>query len=166
MRAELRRYLIDEQQYLCCYCCRRIDESKCHNEHICPRNSESKRNSMDYHNLVASCDEANTCGRKKADEFDLAQFVSPTEENCESHFIFKYNGKIEGITASGKYTIELLNLNHYELVRARKALFDACRKASMGKEYIHTEYILPKDGKLYPFVDMIQFFYDQGAFDL
>lgn len=166
-RAELRRYLLAEQKYLCCYCCRQIEESKCHNEHICPRNSETKHNSMDYHNLVASCDELNTCGKKKDCDYDFKRFVSPIDENCESHYRFKYNGKIEGLTEQGKYTIELLNLNAYELVQARKALYDeCCLMSQLDKDCFLTEYIKPKDGRLHAFFDMINFFYSQGKFDL
>ena len=36
----------------------------------------------------------------------------------------------------------------------------------LGKEYIQTEYVNSKDGKLHSFVDMIQFFYSEGKFDL
>ena len=166
-RAELRRYLLAEQQYLCCYCCRQIEESKCHNEHICPRNSETKHNSMDYHNLVASCDELNTCGNKKDCDYDFKRFVSPIDENCESHYRFKYNGQIEGLTEQGKYTIELLNLNADELVQARKALYDeCCLMSQLDKDCFLTEYIKPKDGRLHAFFDMINFFYSHGKFDL
>ncbi len=166
-RAELRRYLLSEQQYLCCYCCRQIEEAKCHNEHIWPRKKEINHNSMDYHNLVVSCDEIDTCGKKKDDNYDPNLFVSPTDEDCELHFRFKYNGKIEGVTERGKKTIETLNLNANALVQARKEQFDQCCIMSQpGKEYIKTEYLTSKDGKLKPFVDMIQFFYSQGKFDL
>lgn len=123
---------------------------------------------MDYQNLVASCDGLNTCGKKKDCDYDFKRFVSPLDENCESHFRFKFDGKIEGLTEQGKYTIELLNLNAYELVQARKRVYNECCRMSeqLGKEYIQTEYIIPNDGKLYPFVDMINFFYSQGKFDL
>lgn len=169
IRAELRQHLLTEQQYLCCYCCCQIEDSKdCHNEHIWPRNSEIKHNSMDYHNLVASCNGLNTCGNKKGDVYDSKLFVSPADEDCESHFRFKYDGRIEGVTKSGKYTIELLNLNDYNLVQARKRLYEECciMSEQLGREYIQTEYINSKDGKLHSFVDMIQFFYSEGKFDL
>lgn len=118
---------------------------------------------MDYLNLVASCNAPNYMRHEKKNDYDPMRFVSPTDEDCESHFEFKYDGRIEGVTERGKYTVELLNLNVYELVQARKQLYKECCTMSqvLGKEYVQTEYVDPKDGKLLPFVDMIQHFFSE-----
>lgn len=58
-RDRLREILVKEQKNICAYCCARIDrdKSKSHNEHIEPRNpgKYQSNKSLDYYNIVASC---------------------------------------------------------------------------------------------------------------
>ena len=78
-RGILTDVLIKEQKGICAYCCGRIKKENVHNEHIEPRNPGkyvSKR-SLDYSNLVASCNTIRTCGRKKENKYDSDKFVSP-----------------------------------------------------------------------------------------
>lgn len=78
-RGILTDVLIKEQKGICAYCCGRIKKENVHNEYIEPRNPGkyvSKR-SLDYSNLVASCNTIRTCGRKKENKYDSDKFVSP-----------------------------------------------------------------------------------------
>lgn len=136
-RSELTEVLMKEQRGICAYCCGRIKPGKVHNEHIEPRHPrkyESKR-SLDYTNLVASCNTAGTCGTKKDNDYDETQFVSPLNPECEDKFTYYPNGTIEG----DEYTIGLLNLNDYELRDARRATYKKLQE--LTHDEIETYYI-------------------------
>lgn len=165
IRKQIREHMLANQKKICCYCCRTITSNNSHNEHIKPRASFPKE-SMNYNNLLASCT-SKTCGTAKGNTYDSGKFISPLQEDCEKHFRFLPNGRIEGQTPMGESTIECLNLNDYELVQARRAQYKTCcdMAAYVGKEYVFEEYIQEKNGCLPRFVDMITYFYDRGDFD-
>ncbi len=166
-RQDLRNFLLQSQFGLCAYCCRRIGIEDSLNEHIKPQAKYPKQ-TMDYENIIVSCRSEGstpTCGSNKANEYDEALFVSPLEE-CEGHFIFYPNGQIEGIGERGQYTCDLLNLNAYELQRARRAQYKICM-SYQNEELVHTCFLIPdEEGKQEPFADMIQFFYERGDFGI
>lgn len=166
-RQDLRNFLLQSQFGLCAYCCRRIGIEDSLNEHIKPQAKYPKQ-TMDYENIIVSCRSEGstpTCGSNKANEYDEALFVSPLEE-CEGHFIFYPNGQIEGIGERGQYTCDLLNLNVYELQRARRAQYKICM-SYQNEELVHTCFLIPdEEGKQEPFADMIQFFYERGDFGI
>lgn len=119
-RATLNDVLRREQKGLCAYCCGRIMKNKSHNEHIEPQHpgKYSSNRSLDYMNIVASCNSIRTCGKKKSNNYIAGRFVSPLEMQCEDVFLYHLDGVMEG----DSYTIDLLNLNDYELKNARKAV--------------------------------------------
>lgn len=169
LRGKIRSQLVQEQQYLCAYCCKSIDESNAHNEHIRPQ-SQFPQASMEYGNLIASCMTSGstlTCGMRKGDQYDNEMFVSPLQHDCASHFEFAQDGRILGVTEQGQYTVDLLNLNAYSLKEARRALFCEELKSAIvcGKDYVYEYYIQPQNGRLPRFVDMTAYFYDNGYFD-
>lgn len=160
LRMMIRQKLVVEQRYICAYCCRRIDSNNATNEHIKPRSSYPQC-SLDYDNLVASCQEKQTCDKHKEDKYDSDLFVSPLESNCQSHFRFHPNGEIEGLSERGKYTIDLLNLNAYSLVTARHNLMKELDFADIS----YIEYLLNEDESRLPiFTDMIEYFMSIGFF--
>ena len=118
----LREELIKEQKGLCAYCCSRITPERSHNEHIEPRHmqdgTKSKR-SLDYRNIVASCNNNATCGKHKDNIYDEKRFVSPLQDNCTELFSYDPSGNIYG----DEYTISLLNLNSFDLRQARKSVY-------------------------------------------
>ena len=111
-REKLRKELVSEQHNLCAYCCCKISDDKAHNEHIEPRHPRqgSSTKSLDYSNIVASCNNADRCGAKKGNDYEVSKFISPLNPKCEETFIYYPDGVMEG----NKYTINLLNLNSYE----------------------------------------------------
>lgn len=165
IRKQLREHLLIHQKKICCYCCRAIKLDNSHNEHIKPR-ALFPKSSMDYNNLLVSCT-SKTCGAAKGNSYDSEMFISPLQENCEKHFRFFPNGRIEGITPMGESTIKCLNLNDYALVQARKAQYKECYNMAkyLGKEYVLEEYMQENNGCLPRFVDMITYFYVQGEFN-
>lgn len=168
VRNQLRDHLVEQQKMICCYCCGWLEKgpSGSHNEHVKPQSSYPN-DSMDYGNILASCNNSNTCGGAKRDSCDERYFVSPLQDDCEEHFSFSQDGRIKGVTEEGKRTVELLNLNHRPLVERRKAQFDNCLRMAqcMGKEYVEQHYLQPIDGKLPQYVDIAAYFYRQGMFD-
>ncbi len=150
-----------EQKYLCAYCCSEIDEKSCHNEHIEPRHPKKgvSNKSLDYNNLVASCygfSGEKTCGKKKDNEYDETQFVSPLEPECEEAFSYLPNGQIEG----NRYTIDLLNLDSYKLRQAREAVYRTIMY--MSKEDIKLIFCNEDDEKLQPFINVVKWYLNQG----
>lgn len=168
LRRNMREHLVRSQYGLCAYCCRSIDVDHSLNEHIRPQ-AGFPNQTMDYQNLAASCKSEGletTCGVKKGNHYDEDLFVSPLEENCEREFLFYPNGEIEGAEERGEYTCKILNLNSYELQKARKAQYKICasyRDAEMIKTYFLTP---AADGTLEAYADMIQYFYERGDFGI
>lgn len=125
---ELRQHLVNEQQEICAYCCKKItadNDSSCI-EHIEPRHNKdgsySKR-SLDYDNMVASCNTTGTCSNSKGNEYDDTRFISPLSPECEEKIEFLASGEIL-VTEENRYTVELLNLNDYDLCESRRAVGD------------------------------------------
>ena len=149
--------LINEQKYLCAYCCGRIDIKHSHNEHIEPQNPGKyiSRRSLDYTNIVASCmgfKGGKTCGLHKGNDYDPAQFISPLQPDCEAAFKYYPDGTIGG----DSYTIDLLNLNFYELKNARKAVYRLLQ--SMDIETIKAVFLQESGEMKEPFTNVIQWY--------
>ena len=154
-RPVLKSGLIEEQKGLCAYCCGRITDDKAHNEHIEPRNpgKYASKRSLDYTNIIASCNNPETCGNKKENQYDPQKFVSPLDEDCEEKFTYHGDGKIVG----DKYTIDLLNLNAYELRNARKSVMKKLQ--FLDKETIEMCYMNEEDGKYQAYYNVIKWFW-------
>ena len=127
----LREELVKEQKGLCAYCCSRITTETSHNEHIEPRNMKNgtkSRKSLDYNNIVASCNTSSTCGSHKENEYDESRFILPLDEGCEDRFSYDPDGYMNG----DEYKISLLGLNSYKLKRARKSIYKTILTMSEG----------------------------------
>lgn len=126
-KQELRQILVKEQHGLCAYCCRKIsaEAGKSHIEHIEPRhgmNGRMSRKSLWYSNMVASCEDAETCGKAKKDTYDVQRFISPLSPDCEKRITYLLeSGEVE-VTEDNYYTVALLNLNEYRLTCVRRAI--------------------------------------------
>lgn len=157
-REQLRDELVLEQRSLCAYCCSRISNAKAHNEHIEPRHPKIgvSLRSLDYFNIVASCNNKNTCGSKKGNEYDAESFVSPLNPVCEDVFTYYPDGVVEG----NQYTIDLLNLNAYELKEARKAVYRTIK--DFDKETIELIYC-KEEGTLPAYYNVISWFIKNDA---
>src|SRR4028119_572152 len=87
-KAEVHNSLLSEQDYICCYCCMRVEQSNSHIEHLAPQSKTDSELSVDYTNMLASCgrdpDWPEYCGNKKK---NLAIGVSPLQSNCEDFLV-------------------------------------------------------------------------------
>ena len=117
----LRENLVKEQRGLCAYCCSKISVESSHNEHIEPRHNQGllSRRSLDYTNIIASCNAPETCGNHKGKKYDEKRFVAPVNKDCADKFSYDPDGYIKG----DEYTISLLNLNSYRLRKARRGVY-------------------------------------------
>ena len=67
-----------------------------------------------------------TCGNEKGDWFDEACHVEPApEESCQGRFSFASDGRVRGDgTPEAERMIEVLKLNHPELIAERSSLIE------------------------------------------
>jgi uncharacterized protein (TIGR02646 family) len=118
------------QRGLCVYCGRKLDMSlpgkTFHIEHFRPQ-ATYKELEVAFDNLFLSCGQeapnggrSQTCGTRKDKWFDEAAYVQPIYPDCMDSFTFSLNGDIKGATTSATKMIEVLNLNHDELVKERE----------------------------------------------
>jgi uncharacterized protein (TIGR02646 family) len=124
VRQDIRRHALKEQFYLCAYCCQRIEDSDaCHNEHV-EAQSLNPRRTLDFSNIVASCNTRNQCGdAHKSQHLPL----TPLMMECETELRFKISGRVEGMSDRAIKAIQVLNLgddemNNRSLIEKRKQL--------------------------------------------
>ena len=131
-RDAMRRSLYAEQTGQCVYCGRGISLNRhgsFHVEHFRPRRYRDLQ--LEYTNLFLSCgpegDEGvgETCGGHKDDWFEEDCHIPPAPESCSERFRFRSWGDIAGDgTAEADRMIEVLHLNHRELVTERQSLIE------------------------------------------
>jgi uncharacterized protein (TIGR02646 family) len=127
IRRTIRQHALEEQFYLCAYCCQRIQHiDACHNEHLEAQNLNPGR-TLDFSNIVASCNTTNQCGNAhKSQHLPL----TPLMTECETELRFKISGRLEGLSNRAIVTIQVLNLgddekNNRALIEKRKQLSNA-----------------------------------------
>jgi len=134
VRECLREALDEEQKGQCFYCEQKIQESRI--DHFIPRDAINEKNiECNYNNLFLSCNRKDSCDNKKGNKFDENKYIrlfsnNHTLDNPLEFFDYTTNGKIKAKKSLSKdeilraeNTIELLNLNHRDLINARKITF-------------------------------------------
>jgi len=165
-RRAIRQAGLNEQYYLCAYCCYSINEDNSHNEHIHPQHVAPNQ-TLEFHNIVASCNEPKQCG-----EAHGAKIIplTPLMPECETELKFYLSGKVKGLTERATDTINLLNLGdgNKALINKRKQLVDAlifgCGSSPDVIQLLEDELLeiimeeinQPKDGKLEAFAPILQ----------
>jgi len=159
IKNSLKSVLSEEQYFICCYCMKRIKPHNSHIEHIKPQ-ARFPNETLAYHNLLVSCNGMNdsdpNCGHKKNAWYDADEFLTPLDPDCEKLFTYNITGQMNALKKNGEVTIDKLNLNSLQLVRARKAvirlsgLFDS--DFEQKKQEIIAYYTTPNsDNELPPF---------------
>jgi len=123
IRQVIRKQCVEEQFFLCAYCCVSItnNPASCHNEHLDSQDKAPKK-TLDYGNIIASCNTNNQCGAAhKAQHLPF----TPLMDACETELKFYLTGRIKGLTPRANEVIEMLNLNNRLLVETRKQLVEA-----------------------------------------
>ncbi len=139
----LKRCLLEEQGWLCCYCNRvfkrtdlplkDVEETKPEHlaedpldiEHIHPKSAHPEL-TLEYANLAISCaggrrkpSRLQTCNARKGDKLIG---VTPHDPDCEQRIVFTLEGEAiaqDDEDAEAKETIEILGLNIFQEERAR-----------------------------------------------
>jgi uncharacterized protein (TIGR02646 family) len=111
VRPTIRQQALEEQFYLCAYCCQRIEDiTACHNEHVEAQSLNPQR-TLDFTNIVASCNTKNQCGTAhKSQSLPL----TPLMTECETELKFKISGRVEGLSDWAITSIKILNLGDNE----------------------------------------------------
>ena len=129
IRQAIRQQALQEQFYLCAYCCEKIKEDvhqHCHNEHVEAQNLNPQK-TLDFTNIVASCDTPKQCGKAHGSQYLP---LTPLMGECESELKFKISGRVEGLSERAITTIQVLNLgdqekNNRKLIEKRQQLSNA-----------------------------------------
>jgi uncharacterized protein (TIGR02646 family) len=132
---DLRKSLLKEQGYICCYCMSRIKSDEMKIEHWQPQTKYTSRQ-LDYRNLLGACmgnqgarPQNQHCDTRKGDS-EIT--INPIEgdKNCENLIKYRPDGKIYSDDVSINHDLnETLNLNLDFLKKNRSdALFIVIRK--------------------------------------
>lgn len=150
------RFLLTEQDQLCCYSELRADQQGMgyHIEHV-ENKSQHPQRTFDYTNLAASALSSNDLApfiatqptvnqpqaifgghaHGKQDAVDMLRFISPHQTDCARFFAYLSDGRV--VPANGldnleanraQYTIDLLNLNSPYLLTQRRNWWDELDK--------------------------------------
>jgi len=131
----LRKALVEEQGYICCFCNKAIDYQQ--NGNIDIAEIEHLKSQHDfpewqlaYENLVASCAGDRTEPPKRQIHCNAAKgqksiTVMPTLPDCENRFAFTDDGMVYGRDTDANETIDILNINHFKLIENRKSQISA-----------------------------------------
>lgn len=128
---DVRKALLEEQGYLCCYCnqglpndSRPNDSLECHIEHVVPGRKPEDPLALVYSNFAMSCSASDHCGNKKGDWYQPDLWVSPYEPSCERRFLYLDDGNVVALSAEDRpavTTLAKLGLDERRLVAAREA---------------------------------------------
>ncbi|HLO86719.1 MAG TPA: retron system putative HNH endonuclease [Nostocaceae cyanobacterium] len=128
----LKKALLTEQGYICCYCMQRISEENMEIEHWKPRcEGKYPELQIDYKNLLASCSGnrgnriANQhCNARKGEE-EITINPADDSKNCENYIKYKSSGKIISDEQNIDHELNnILNLNLPTLIENRKTALD------------------------------------------
>jgi hypothetical protein len=126
--AEQRRFVIARAKGCCEYCASQVQfaTQSFSVEHVVPR---QKNGRTTLANLALSCQGCNGHKHTKTEGVDpvtkrQASLFHPRQQFWEEHFAWTADfTKMLGLTATGRATVETLNLNRVGLVNLRRALF-------------------------------------------
>ena len=125
----VKKALMEEQGFICCYCECKLNTEDSHIEHVIPQ-SENDNLSLDFTNMACSCQRPKEkrlplhCGDKKREWYAQTLFVSPYDPDCEQCFFFTNDGHIypaEYRNEAAEKTIFHLGLDIPKLVAMREA---------------------------------------------
>lgn len=134
-KADLRKALLEEQGYICCYCMGRIEESSTRIEHRRPREKYINEQ-FDYRNLMAAClgGEGFESIRHHCDKRKHNHEISldPTDSTKDIERKLRYreaSGEIDSDDPDVRHDLtEILGLNLEHLKLARREILDGFKK--------------------------------------
>ncbi|MFM6396449.1 retron system putative HNH endonuclease, partial [Planktothrix sp.] len=136
----LKKALLTEQGYICCYCMKRISEENMEIEHFTPQSVNPKLQ-LDYRNLLGSCQgnrgkpkqiehcnarkgDKEHCNARKRDEKTTLNPADP-QRNCENFIKYGSSGNIYSDDPTIDHELDnILNLNYQTLKINRKKVLE------------------------------------------
>lgn len=137
---DVKTQMINEQDGLCCYCEIAINgDGDTHIEHHKPKsNPKYQRDTFNYQNLFACCQNSDSCGHKKQSGY-FPELVSPLSGNCQDRFIYTGMGNIIPTDEDDSFahdTIALLGLDCKRLRDRRESILKTLEHSGIGDDYI------------------------------
>jgi len=143
----LKKALLTEQGYICCYCMKRISEENMEIEHFRPQSVDKYPElQLNYHNLLGSCQgnrgkpqQIQHCNARKGDKETTLNPADP-QKNCEDFIKYGSSGKIYSEDTTINHELDkILNLNNQTLKTNRKkvleTIIDELNKMFPGKTW-------------------------------
>lgn len=172
----VKKTLMQEQGYLCCYCECRVGDDDSHIEHFRPQ-SDANLDPLDFNNLLCSCQNQlqknvpRHCGNLKGDWLDSVLLVSPFVPDCESRFAFSGSGEIKPIDNNDKgaeETIKRLGLDLTKLNAMRASAIEPFLDATLSADdlqqfvtgYLHRDSL----GRFGDFWTTIRYLFGEAVF--
>jgi len=171
----LRKQLLQEQGYICCYCMSRIDCNNSKIEHFRPQ-TKNREFQIDYQNLFIACSggegsraKEQFCDTKKGESelkhIDLLSSIENSisyQKGAKNISIFSTNKSID------KEMNDILNLNVNVLGRNRREVYDRVMKNLKSRGYTTVSiqkalnyYRTQHNGKFEPYCEMVVYFLDK-----
>lgn len=152
--------LLKNQGFICCYCESEITNDDYHLEHLNPQSAE-EGDDLDFNNFLCSCLKNTSkgdplhCGKEKADE--ILQ-VHPLQPNCQDHFTFTADGKIQGANVGAENSIRVLALDLGKLNNLRANALEPFLDPDLSEQELAefvNKYIEEKE-MLSPFISAVK----------
>ena len=172
VKKAVKKALMEEQGFICCYCERRLTDQDSHIEHFRPQ-SDLSGDPLDFMNLLCSCQnqvkkgEPRHCGNLKEDWFDTELLVSPLNPDCENRFAYAGDGTIRVAyddDAGARQTIKNLGLDIPKLNSLREHAIEPFLDGGISEEdfrqFVKGYLYDVKDGRVGEFWTTIHYLFD------
>jgi len=171
IKGDVKKSLLVEQGYICCYCESKILKENSHIEHLKPKDKDKfPELQLDYDNMLCSCQkqlskgEPRHCGNSKAN--DIIR-ITPLDLNCESKFEYSEDGTIKATDEDSEETKKYLKLDIPKLNELRKNaiepfIIDPITFEEVSEEeakLFAKDYLKKKNGKYNEFYTTIKYLF-------
>ncbi|MGL6136783.1 MAG: retron system putative HNH endonuclease, partial [Planktothrix sp.] len=128
----LKKALLTEQGYICCYCMKRISEENMEIEHFRPQSVDKYPElQLDYHNLLGSCQgnrgkpkQIQHCNARKGNK-EITLNPADPQKKCEDFIKYGSSGNIYSDDLTIDHELDnILNLNNQTLKTNRKKVLE------------------------------------------
>ena len=139
VKQSIRITALQEQGYLCAYCCVLLSgDGDCHNEHVVAQ-SLSPKQTVEFSNIVVSCNAKKQCGNAHGSKLLP---VTPFMDACETELKFSISGRVKGLTERATKMIKVLNLGDSE--QQNRALIE--KRKQLAEVLLWRNGVDPKEG--------------------
>lgn len=171
IKGDVKKSLLVEQGYICCYCESKISKENSHIEHLKAKDKDKfPELQLDYNNILCSCQkqlsksEPRHCGNSKVNDIIS---ITPLDINCESKFKYNGNGTIEPTDKASEETISILKLDIDKLNALRNKAIEpfiidpiTFEAISLEESKLFAEdYLKQKNGKFGEFYTTIKYLF-------